>query len=50
MRECCGNCKYNKRSYDGHCNAEFCCDNEESEMYGTPTMYDDACDEFEEKE
>jgi hypothetical protein len=50
MKECCGECKYNKRSYDGHCNAEFCCTNEASEEYGVPTMYDDSCDCFEEKE
>lgn len=34
MKEICGNCKYNKRTFDGHCNAEFCCDNEESNHYG----------------
>ena len=30
MEEICWNCKYNKRTYYGHCNAEFCCDNESS--------------------
>ena len=50
MSEYCGTCKYNKRSYDGHCNAEFCCDNEESDMYGVPTLYDDSCEFYEEKE
>lgn len=49
-RECCGNCEFNKRSYDGNCNAEFCCNNEESEMYGVPTMYSDWCEEYVEKE
>lgn len=28
MKQICANCKHNKRTYDGHCNAEFCCDNE----------------------
>ena len=31
-------------------NAEFCCGNEDSDNYGVPTMYDDSCDDFEEKE
>lgn len=30
MKQICANCKHNKRTYDGHCNAEFCCDNESS--------------------
>lgn len=50
MREVCGTCKYNKRTYDGHCNAEFCCGNEESDYCGVPTFYDDTCDEWEDKE
>lgn len=50
MREICGTCKHNSRSYDGHCNAEYCCNNEESEYYGVPTCYDDKCDEWSEKE
>lgn len=50
MREVCENCKHNKRSNDGHGNTEFCCRNEESENYGLPTLYDDTCDEWEEKE
>lgn len=49
MKEICGNCKYNKRTYDGHCNAEFCCDNEESDYYAVPTAYDDTCDDWEER-
>lgn len=50
MREVCGTCKYNQRSYDGHCNAEFCCGNEESDNYAVPTFYDDTCDSYEPKE
>lgn len=46
MIEVCGNCKYNQRTYDGHCNAEFCCGNENSENYSVPTLYDDTCDEW----
>lgn len=53
MRECCGECKFNKRDFSKPQNSgyvEFCCGNEESECYGVPTMYDDTCDCFEEKE
>lgn len=53
MRECCGNCKYNKRDFSKPQNrgyAEFCCGNENSEFYGVPTSYDDSCDDYEEKE
>jgi hypothetical protein len=50
MREVCGKCKYNKRVVDGHCNAEFCCGNEESEYYSVPTFRDDTCDSYEPKE
>lgn len=50
MKEICGTCKHNKRTFDGHCNAEYCCDNEESDEYGVSTMYDDSCDMWEEKE
>ena len=49
MKQICANCKYNKRTYDGHCNAEFCCDNENSDYYAVPTSYDDTCDDWEEK-
>lgn len=50
MREVCGNCKHNKRVFDGHCNAEFCCGNPESEYYSVPTFYDDTCDKWEDRE
>lgn len=50
MKEVCGNCKYNKRVLDVHCNAEFCCGNEDSDNYAVPTFYDDTCDDWEEKE
>ena len=47
MKEVCGTCKFNSRTYDGRCNSEFCCGNEESDNYGVPTMYDDTCDDWE---
>lgn len=53
MRECCGTCNFNKRDFSKPQNegyAEFCCGNEESDEYGVPTMYDDVCDCWEEKE
>lgn len=53
MREICGTCKYNKRDFSKPQNEgyiEFCCGNEDSDMYGVPTFYDDTCDEWEEKE
>jgi len=50
MREVCGTCKHNKRTFDGHCNAEFCCGNPESDNYSVPTFYDDTCDDWEEKD
>ena len=46
MKEICGNCKYNKITFDGHCNVEFCCDNEESDYYAIPTEYDDTCENW----
>ena len=45
MNEVCGTCKWNCRS-DG----EYCCGNDESENYGVPTLYDDSCEDWEEKE
>ena len=53
LREICGECKYNKRDFSKPQNsgyAEFCCCNEDSDCYGIPTMYDDSCDDFEEKD
>ena len=53
LREICGECKYNKIDFSKPQNsgyAEFCCGNEESDNYGVPTMYDDSCEDFEEKE
>ena len=44
---------YNKRDFSKPQNkgyVEFCCGNEESDEYGTPTFYDDTCDSWEEKE
>ena len=52
-RGICGECKYNKRDFSKPQNsgyAEFCCCNEDSDCYGIQTMYDDSCDDFEEKD
>lgn len=49
----CGNCKYNTQYFfdtDPDRKSEFCCGNEDSENYGVPTMYDDTCDDWEEKD
>ena len=45
-REICGECKYNKYSTT---EKEFYCSNTDSDNYGIPIMYDDSCDDFEEK-
>ena len=53
MKDCCGECKYNKRDFSKPQNSgyiEFCCGNEDSEMYGVPTFYDDYCENFTEKD
>jgi hypothetical protein len=53
MKECCRNCKHNKRDFSKPQNkgySEFCCGNEESDNYSVPTFWDDVCDDFEEKE
>lgn len=44
----CGTCYYNALYDDG--SLEYCCGNEESDMYGLPTCYDDTCEEWEEEE
>ena len=46
LREICGECKYNKYSTT---EKEFYCSNTDSDNYGIPTMYDDSCEDFEEK-
>lgn len=50
MNEVCGTCKYNTRTYDGHCNSPYCCGNEDGDYYGVPTAYDDTCEEWEKKD
>ena len=47
LREICGECKYNKYSTT---EKEFYCSNTDSDNYGMPTMYDDSCEDFEEKD
>ena len=49
MKECCANCLFNKCEHTSGESA-FYCDNEESDAYGTYTLYDDVCDEFAEKD
>ena len=46
MEEVCGTCKWNCRTSDG----EYGCGNDESEMYGVSTFYDDTCDDWEKRE
>lgn len=46
-REICGECKYNKYSTT---EKEFYCSNTDSDNYGIPTMYDDSCDDFKERD
>lgn len=46
----CYTCKYYQRTFDGHCNGKFYCNNEESENYYVPTDDCDTCDEWEEKD
>lgn len=52
VKECCGNCKYNSvdRNRTGMNKLVFYCGNEDSTEYGSPTFYDDSCEDFEEKE
>ena len=46
-REICVECKYNKYSTT---EKEFYCSNTDSDNYGIPTVYDDSCEDFEEKD
>lgn len=50
MRENCNECKYYKRSFDGHCNADFCCGNEQSDNYCVPVEGNDTCDNWKEND
>lgn len=45
----CGNCRYNKRDWTNRENLDFYCSNEDSDAYGCNTLYEDGCDEWEEK-
>lgn len=47
-REICGTCKFNKFAPEG--SGLFYCDNNDSDMYGIPSEYDDSCEDWEEKE
>lgn len=49
MNKCCGNCGWNCcESVGGR--LEFYCGNEESEMAGSLTDFEDTCDEWKEKD
>lgn len=50
MKEVCGTCRWNKRTTNGHCNAEWSCNNEDSDNYAVPTFWDETCDDWEAKE
>lgn len=50
MKECCGNCKWNRCDRNGVRHSEFYCGNEDSFEYGSPTFYDDVCDDWEGKD
>lgn len=43
--QCCGRYRHHKYMAQD----EFMCDNESSEGYGLSTVYDDCCEEFEER-
>lgn len=43
----CGECRYNSYNQDI---GDYVCDNTYSENYGMDTLYDDSCEDFEEKE
>lgn len=51
MKERCSNCKWNKFTRgDSIRHSEFSCGNPDSLEYGSPTAWDDSCDDWEEKE
>ena len=50
MKEICGTCRYNRQVFIGHGNSEFCCENEDSDYYGVPTLMDDSCEDWEGKD
>ena len=48
----CGECNWNqavREWYGGRWHWRFFCDNEDSDNYGSPTAYDDGCDDWEER-
>ena len=49
---CCGSCKFHKPTTDCELEAEWLCDNEDSDYYSCFTEYDDGenCIDFEERE
>lgn len=52
QRKICGTCKWNCFEVEGHGrrrHIEFYCRNEGSVNYGAPNLYDDSCEDWEEK-
>ena len=45
MKKCCGNCKFNEYG-----DKDFFCSNEESDVYGCETSYNESCECFEAEE
>lgn len=43
-QQCCGSCAYNRPD-----KGDWSCSNEESEMYGMYTEYEDGCDGYQQK-
>ena len=53
QRMICGTCKWNHLELEGTglvASVEFYCRNEDSVNYGAPNLYDDSCEDWEEKD
>ena len=53
QRMICGTCKWNHLELEGTglvASVEFYCRNEDSANYGAPNLYDDSCEDWEEKD
>lgn len=49
MSECCGTCKWHYHDKD-MLDGDYCCVNDQSEYVTDYTMYDDVCDEWEDRD
>lgn len=49
MKKLCGTCLWSKRDWTNKYNKDYYCSNEASENYGYNCLYDDRCDEWEER-